>query len=147
MRGIDKAINELNSLSIELTPSLVQDFGFIAGTKSYIETMSQGLPVEFICKDEKIEELSLSIKVLLFRMIQSFLLILSEQKNQNFVSILVEYKKPAIKLEMNLADADFVFKKESKQYMDLIKRVQYFGAELEEFVVNKTKLFRIRIDL
>ena len=89
----------------------------------------------------------MSIKVLLFRMIQSFLLILSEQKNENFVSILVEYKKPAIKLEMNLADADFVFKKESKQYMDLIKRVQYFGAELEEFVVNKTKLFRIRIDL
>jgi hypothetical protein len=48
---------------------------------------------------------------------------------------------------MNLADSDFVFKKDSKQYMDLIKRVQYFGADLEELVVNKAKLFRIRIDL
>lgn len=147
VRGIDKAINELNSLSIDLIPSLVQDFGFISGTTNYIETMSQNLPVEFICKDEQIEELGLPIKVLLFRMIQSFLLILTEQKNENFVRIVVEYKKPAIKLELNLADPDFVFKKDSKQYMDLIKRVQYFGAALEEFDLDKAKLFRIHIDV
>ena len=145
LRGIDKAINELNLLSIDLIPSTVQDFGFIQGTKSYIENTVQDLPVEFTCKNEQIEELNLPIKFLLFRIIQGFLSILYDQKNKNAVAITVNYQNNTITMELAIADEDFVFHSNEKAYMDIIKRVQYFGSEVEETRQDNEKLFRIRI--
>lgn len=131
-QGIDKAIQELNILSTNLIPSTIQDFGFIAGTKIYIETNVRELPVEFTCKTNSVEELSLPVKLSLFRIIQSFLAMVIESKNENATNIKVEYVNMNISMRLSIADEEFIFNKDNKHFMDIARRVEYFGGHIDE---------------
>jgi PAS domain S-box-containing protein len=146
-QGIDKAIQELNLLSTNLIPSTIQDFGFIAGTKMYIENSIQNIPVQFNCTNKSIEELSLPVKLSLFRVIQSFLMMVADQQNENAVSIQIQYENKNIHLELKIADENFTHCKDNKQFINITRRVDYYGGHMEELAVNHEKILLIRIAL
>jgi PAS domain S-box-containing protein len=145
-QGIDKAIRELNLLSTNLIPSAIQDFGFIAGTNMYIESNIQNLSVKFICTNKAVDELSLPVKLSLFRIVQSFLTIVTEQKNENAVHILITYENKNIEVQLSIADENFMFGK-ATQFTDITRRVQYYGGSMEELLVRNKKILLIRIAL
>lgn len=146
-QSIDRAIRELNLLSANLIPSSIQDFGFIAGTKMYIENNVQSVPVQFSCANKSIEELSLPVKLSLFRIIQGFLMMVADQQNENAVEVQVQYENKNIQLELKIADENFSYPKDNKQFVDITRRVDYFGGNMEEFLVNNEKILLIRIAL
>lgn len=143
-QGIEKAIQELNILSTNLIPSVIQDFGFIAGTRMYIET-NLHQPVQFNCKNKEIEELSLPFKLSLFRIIQSFLSMVIEQKNENAVRIQVKYENKNITLQLSIADENFIFQKDNKQFTDIKRRVEYYDGHLDDLLLKKER--KLLIDL
>lgn len=144
-RGIDQAIKELNMLSINLTPSAIKDFGFIAEMKLYIESNMRGIPIKFICKNNGIEELALHDKLSLFRIIQCFLTMVTEEEKQNAVRVKVDYENRKVAMELSVANEDFPFKRDNKQIMDIMTRIEYHNGQIEHYSLKNEKMLSIKI--
>jgi len=67
---LDEAIRETRAISYELTPSVLRDFGFIAGVNEMAQRLSSSGFRIYTNVDSDIETLPKEVQLYLFRMIQ-----------------------------------------------------------------------------
>jgi len=70
---LDQAIREVRTISVELTPSILKDFGFTAGIKDMLQRLEQaGFHVTSVI-DQRADLLAMEIQLYVFRIIQELL--------------------------------------------------------------------------
>ena len=146
---IHQAINELNTLSISLIPSDLTLIGLIGGTQNYIDNFIPARPfdIDFEFEEDGIEELQLSDKLSIFRIIQDFLILITESLKATRIKIRLLYANRCLQLQLTHDDADYSFQMNSKESRDIGHRVEYYGGDLEETKSGRGKTLSIRLCL
>jgi PAS domain S-box-containing protein len=67
---LDEAIKETRTISYELTPSVLRDFGFAAGIKEMAQRLSSSTMTIYNHVDSTIENLNTEVQLYLFRIVQ-----------------------------------------------------------------------------
>ena len=88
------------------------------------------MQINFECKNESIEELSINDKIAVFRIIESFLMMLRSNHQSTVTSIYVNYGASRLILQLSNNDTNFVFQKESAEWQHIQQRVEYFDGDI-----------------
>lgn len=149
LRSIHQVINELNTLTLNLAPTAIEQFGFIAGIEDYVENYmkKQSAKVTFSHIEKNIEQLNLSDKLSVFRIIQNFLLILSHNPMAKDIEINVQYTEPGLTLKLSCNDGNIDMKKEGNEFRDIRHRVEYYGGTIEEIQTEKEMTLLINLTI
>jgi PAS domain S-box-containing protein len=126
------AIHEINILSDKLVPAGIVHLGFITGMHTFIDDfqLNHHVQINFECKNESIEELSINDKIAVFRIIESFLMMLCSNHQLTVISIYVNYEASRLFLRLSNNDTNFVFQKERAEWQQIRQRVEYFDGEI-----------------
>ncbi|MEO8414202.1 MAG: PAS domain-containing protein [Ginsengibacter sp.] len=132
--NIHETIVELNRISSNLTPTVITMIGFKAGVKEYIDNFKKRYVVEIYFKslDKKIEDLTVNDKISIFRIIQNYLLILSVSPACNIIYIEIRRSHSRLILRMNHNNTKFTLPVQSKEFMDIEHRLEYYDGFWQE---------------
>ncbi|MES1220117.1 MAG: hypothetical protein ABUT20_31735, partial [Bacteroidota bacterium] len=90
-----------------------------------------------------IESLSISNKRFVFRIVQSFIHLLSENISILILTIKVVYHSSIVEILFTMNNKDIVINKTGSQFQDIIYRVDYFEGTIEEYSNEKEKIVKI----
>jgi PAS domain S-box-containing protein len=144
---IHQAIDELNALSNKMSPSAITMLGFVAGVKEYILAFQQKrkVAVSFHCDATPIENMRSKDKIALFRILQDFLMMLANNPKANRISLSVAHLHPSVILQLSHNDPTFTLPVMSKEYKDIIYRIEYFGGHLKDAVIGHKRVLEIQL--
>ncbi|MES1220255.1 MAG: PAS domain-containing protein [Bacteroidota bacterium] len=147
--AIRTAINDLNDISISLRPPGIDILGFVAAIENYIIHLKPKRlsAIRFSCSSDEIELLSISNKRFIFRIIQAFIRIVNENVSLLVVDINVTYQSPAIEILFTMNDPNYKFNRDSKQFLDILYRVDYYEGTIEEISIENKKIIRIAFSI
>jgi signal transduction histidine kinase len=131
---IQNAIAELNLLSTNLSPSGTEFLGLIKGAENYIYLYKKRFKINtnFTCTNQQIENLAISDKLSLFRIIQDYLLQVSHSKHTQQIDILLKYDGLNLQMQLQQNNPAYTISRESNEFKDIALRVEYFGGNLQE---------------
>lgn len=144
-----KAIEELDTLCMELLPSSLLDISFEEGIQEYLESFSlknnKTVWVERI--DPEIEILSNKDKLGVFRMVQDYLLLHKENAGTTDIAIEISYKNNILIILLDQNDTSYHFLKFSEvpALIDLNSRIEYHNGILR--TMEQGGLLRTSIEL
>ncbi|HEY5407810.1 MAG TPA: PAS domain-containing protein [Ginsengibacter sp.] len=129
-RNIREVIEELNKISTDLSPSVIMMIGLVAGIKEYISNFEERHPlsIRFNCLDEKIENLSFSDKISIFRVVQNYLLLVSGNAACKIVEIEITRLNGKLILRLQNNDPRFKLPLNSKEFVDIEHRLEYYNG-------------------
>lgn len=142
-QNIHEAIDELNIISTDLSPSIIMMIGLVAGIKEYINKFEGRHPVliRFNCLDKKIENLAISDKISIFRVVQNYLLLASNSPACKTVTIEISRLNDKLILRLQNSDVSFKLPLRSKEFIDIEHRLEYYDGSWKNFVgKNKNTL-------
>lgn len=146
-RNIHEAIDELNRISTDLTPSVIILVGFLAGVKEYTDGFEKRyqVTIQFKCLDEKIESLAINNKISIFRIIQNYLLIISGYAACKIVNIEIMRleSKLIICLQNNLIG--FKLPLYCKEFIDIEHRLEYYDGTWKELMEKNRKILFLEL--
>lgn len=147
--NIHETIDELNRISTNLTPSVITMIGFLAGMKEYINDVQKRYPVKITCKceDEKIEQLSMNDKISIFRIVQNYLLILTRTVACKNISIEVKRAGSKLLLKMKHDNLKFELPLQSKEFVDIEHRLEYYDGAWQQFNEKNRKTLVIELEI
>lgn len=146
---IHDAIEDLEAISLGLSPTLINDLGFTAGIESFLENFRQhhAVPVKFLCTTSEIDQLDKTAQVTIFRIIQDFLLIATKEKSASFIQININQQEPHTELILSLKGTGFSLQTDSREFSDLVSRTEYLSGELTTFDSSPVRGYVINIPL
>jgi PAS domain S-box-containing protein len=130
---LHQAITELNSLSFNLSPSSIEMFGFIGGVNHFIENFKPHHPINinFQCADKNIKSLGLNNELSIFRIIQDFLIILSEDSSVSMITIVGDFNFPLFTLQIVHDSQLQNFPTNCNEFKDIEHRVEYYTGNIK----------------
>jgi PAS domain S-box-containing protein len=148
-RNIHEAIDELNRISTDLTPTVIIMIGLLAGVKEYINSFKSrhSLRIHFNCSDKGIEKLAINDKISLFRIIQSYLLLLSHNRACKTVNIEIRRLNSKIILQMQNNCSTFKLPLHSKEFVDIEHRLEYYDGIWKHFSEKNKKTLSIELHI
>lgn len=126
-------IDEINSICEELTPSELEIFGLAKTIELSCEKFSLHHPVtiDFMSADETVEEVSLEVKLAIYRIVQNFINLCKDEKKQAHINIVLFYKQGEVSIRL-LTKKPFHISKETKEYKAIECRVEYNSGKIVE---------------
>jgi PAS domain S-box-containing protein len=148
-RNIHEVIDDLNGISTDLSPSLIMMIGLVAGIKEYINNFAgrHTLSIRFNCLDEKIENLAIKDKISIFRVIQNYLLIVSDNSSCKTVVINMSRLNGKLILRLQNSDVGFKLPLHSKEFIDIEHRLEYYGGSWKNFVEKNKKTLLLEFSI
>ena len=148
-RNIHEVIDELNGISTELSPSVIMMIGLVAGIKEYINNFEGRLmlSIRFNCLDEKIENLAINDKISIFRVIQNYLLIVSDNSSCKTVAIEISRLNGKLILRLQNNDIGFKLPLHSKEFIDIEHRLEYYEGSWKNFVEKNKKTLLLEFSI
>lgn len=149
LKGIDRAIHDLKSLSENLIPSSIQDFGFTTGVEAFLESFKglHSFQIYFECNNDNIEDLSINDKLSVFRIIQDYLFLASQNSASRNVRIKISYEQEKVVLEFAADDILFKIPRSEKEFRDISHRVEYYGGTMEFYHSGKESVMVISLSM
>ena len=131
--NIQKAINELNAVSLHLMPSDIEIFGLTQSVEDYLQnfTSIKSITVQFRAEDI-VKKLAVTDKLFVFRILQNMLIILFKEKTPMAVEINLQGKEGKLHINLKHNNPAFSFKNTSKEFLDITYRLEYYGGMIEE---------------
>ena len=147
--NIHEAIDELNRISTNLTPSVIIMIGFIAGVKEYINDFKKrySLIIRFNCLDEKIENLSINDKISIFRIIQNYILIVSDYPACKIANIEIRRLDSKLILRMQNNYSGFELPLQSKEFIDIQHRLEYYDGAWKHISKKNKKTLLVEFNI
>jgi signal transduction histidine kinase len=141
------AIDELNDLSNNMSPSLIKLLGLKAGVQDAINLFeaTHKVKVFFKCEGDDIEQVGHTSKLTLFRIIQDCLLMFTGKKVYDNVFVEINYSCPAVKLKLVLNEPSFEVSKQGKYYLDITNRVECYGGKCKEIKWKNLTILEIEL--
>lgn len=128
------AVEELNSLCTALSPAMIRDIGLKDGLKEYLNNLNKlkGMQVTSKLIGEGIEEIPVSDKLSIYRIIQHCIELLMTQGAAKIINIEIEQtvKKIKIRFSHNAGAFDIVKAIHTKYPYDLQNRIDYYNGQL-----------------
>lgn len=146
---LQKAISELNELSNNLSPFSISHLGLKAVITDMVhkfQTLHQA-KVSFHSENENVEDLVIKNKVSLYRIIQNYLSLLSENKNPCSLKIVIEYNSPLLFLQFRNNDMTFKLLHDSAAFSNIMNWVKCYAGKLEESNDGKDQILQIELDV
>lgn len=131
---VKAALNGLNDISVELSPSMLIDLGFKDGLATYSELLSvkYGIPVDIQIDNGSVEIPEIE-RLSLYRILQQCISIIAGTKSTRFLNI---YLKKTRKLNLNFYHdsslKDFSERFTDTHNRDLTTRLDYYSAVIRE---------------
>lgn len=147
--NIHQTIDELNRISADLTPSVITMIGFLEGVKEYIGIFEKRYPLKIIfkCREEKIEQISVSGKISIFRIIQNYLLLLSDNAAGKNIIIDICRVNSKLVIKMQTKESDFELALQSKEFLDIQHRIEYYNGSWKHFKEHNKKILLIELEI
>jgi hypothetical protein len=147
--NIHQTIDELNRISTDLTPSIITMIGFLAGVKEYIGIFEKRhhLKIVFKCPDEKIEQMSVSDKISVFRIIQNYLLLLAGNGMGKNTAIDIRRLNSTLVVKMQTNETDFELALQSREFLDIAHRLEYYNGTWRHFKEGNKKILLIELEM
>ena len=147
--NIHGAIDELNRIGTDLSPSVIIMIGFVAGVREYINSFQSRhrLTIHFNCLDEKIEEFAINDKISIFRIIQNYLLIVSDNPACKIVNIEISRSDSNLILQMQNDYAGFELPRRSKEFIDIEHRLEYYDGKWNLFSKKNKKTLLLEFNV
>ncbi|MEO8583557.1 MAG: hypothetical protein ABI415_07160 [Flavitalea sp.] len=129
---IQKAIEQLKVLTIDLHPSPVLDLGFQEGMQEYISSFVKlyELPVYFNCTNEADDGMVENIQIPTFRILQDSLLMLNHYSVSTNIEINVEKTAEQYIITIKYNDAIFNFDISCKEWQNIRVRLEYLDGKI-----------------
>lgn len=150
LQSITNVIEELNTLSVSLSPTAIAHFGFIAGVEDYINNFKpcHHIKINFECKDKNIEELGMNDKLSAFRIIQNVLILYAGNPLSEPLTILVVYCSSQLVLSfIHYNGKKMLLQKESNEFKDIERRVEYYNGTIKELLADNEKGVQIILNI
>lgn len=131
--GLKSAIDGLSSISLELSPSMLIDFGFAQGAAVYAELLSKkyNLPVEIVLEKDS-DDLPDIDRLSLFRIIQQGIGIIAAT-GAEFLKVRINcHNKIWVSFSYSPAKLQLAEQFSHPQNRDLSKRLDYYNAKIKE---------------
>jgi signal transduction histidine kinase len=146
---IHQAINEMNGMSRNLSPTLITDFGFKQGLEDYIINFEKqyNLVVQFKCENEEMEELEYIDKISVFRIVQNLLLLLVTGNVHSGVSVTIQYTSSDFSLCFAHDDLQFKIPAQSQEFINIQNRLEYYGGSLTEKTEGEKYILQIGLNM
>lgn len=147
--NIHEAIDELNRISTDLTPTVIIMIGFVAGVKEYINSFQNRyrLKINFDCLDEEIENFAINDKISIFRIIQNYLLIISDYPACKIVNIEISRVGSKLILHMQNNYSSFKLPLYSKEFIDIEHRLEYYDGKWKQFSETNKKTLLLEFNV
>lgn len=131
--GIKNAIDSLNNISLELSPSMLVDFGFAQGISVYAELLSKkyNIPVEIVLEEDS-DDLPDIDRLSLFRIIHQGIAIIAAGNPASLKVRINCQNKIWVSFSYAAANVQFVEQFNEPQNQDLSKRLDYYNATIKE---------------
>lgn len=141
---IHQAIDELNALSTKMSPTVIKLLGFETGVREYIKVFEdkQHVAIDFECNNE-IENMAGTDKIALFRILQNYLLTFVNHSTGTHIIIDVAYLNKSVSIRLVHNDPMFQIDKGSKEYIDILNRVEYYSGQVVESLHNELAILEI----
>lgn len=136
-------IDEINSICEELTPSELEIFGLAKTIELSCEKFSLHHPVtiDFMSVDETVEEVSLEVKLAIYRIVQNFINLCNNEKKQAHINVVLSYSQGDVSIRL-LTKKPFCISTETKEYKAIECRVEYNSGSIVELQnVEQSGLF------
>ena len=147
--NIREVIDELNSISTDLSPSVIMMIGLVAGIKEYINNFEERhtLSIQFNCLDEKIENLAINDKISIFRVVQNYLLLVSGNPACKTVDIEISRSNDKLVLRLQNNDVNFKLKLQSKEFVDIEHRLEYYEGSWKNFIEKNKRTLLLEFSI
>ncbi len=142
-------INDMDDLCDLLDPAIIREVGLREGLEEYLQLYqaNTAIEVELQLNNDRIEEIPLTHKLSIFRIIQHYLNILSGNPEGGTAQIELDFQYPDLKMVLGFRqpekDAPKPFPSEA--FSQWRSRVEHFGGNLVEQV--HTGQFRVNIGM
>jgi signal transduction histidine kinase len=141
------AIDELNDLSNNISPSIVKLLGFNAGVQEAINLFedTHKVKVFFKCVGDDIEQVGHNGKITLFRFIQDCLLMFTDKKVNDNIFVEINYRCPLVKLKFVFNEPSFELSNQGKFFLDITDRVECYSGKYKEIKWRNLTILEIEL--
>lgn len=147
--NIRDAMDELNDISTDLSPSVIMMIGLVAGIKEYINKFEErhAISVRFNCLDKKIENLALNDKISIFRVVQNYLLLVPDNSASKSVSIEISRLNEKLILHLQNNDIGFKLPLHSKEFIDIERRLEHYKGSWKNSIEKNKKTLLLEFNI
>lgn len=147
MQTIQQAILELNRLSSHLYPSGLSLLGLIPSIESLLSEYRSdyGMDIRFLAPDPRMEELAHDEKLSVFRIIQDYLSLLTNNRQFSPVDIQLRYRNRLLQLQIEVQHPAGSAEKDSDAYRDIRSRIEFYNGHFREYTTAAKRIFRARL--
>jgi signal transduction histidine kinase len=131
---VKEALDGLNDISVELSPSMLIDLGLEDGLETYASLLTDkyGIPVR-IELDRNSSAIPEEERLSLYRILQQCINIIAATRSIEFLHVrLVKGKKLSLHFEHDSSIKDFSYRFLDTRYRDLSTRLDYYAAVIRE---------------
>ena len=133
---IHLAIHQLNSMSNELSPTLIGHFGLRSELENYFSNFQKqyNRVVLFSATDHELEKMPAFDKISVFRIIQNYFALLVSDPRCIKISVNVRYEHPLLSIHFSHNNLSFALNRQSNEYNDIEIRTEYYDGTILETI-------------
>lgn len=130
---ISDIISDINKLCSDLVPMEIEYFGLLETIRMKLETTRNTCPhhIHFECNSNEIESIGLTDQLSFCRILFDLIKLIVRESEPGTFQIVVQYKKQLAKISVVSAN-ELHFQKNSKEYSEILFRVEYFNGKIFE---------------